>query len=390
MKRVVKIFGFALCVFTTMHTKEYLYPVAHALHNDANLVFLIHQISLNRLQLLQLDVQSGVIAPVLPSAITPAGIKILPDLSGYSFIDQGSIYIKLFSKRSPIHLDISLPLYQIDMIEWIDPTCCYFAACYQDKSNIYQLSITGDLQLLVQSSIADSLYPQKIDDSLYYIERSFDKKKYCIKVVHYSPTHLDRSCSNNSTMSLLNTGDQPIAFLYMQSSTIGYYVSYPASLEGQAACLPCAYHQLSYDNKQATWNTEKLFDFSVPLDFLLPENKDRLYESFLPLLPTHTEQGIYFCDCTPDKAKKTGLRNLGGSWYEADFVKIYFYDFLSKKTTLMVDDNNQDLLAPFATGKTLLYGHSLTGTSKNKPLLPGMWHNERGQTCYEPAKVVIS
>lgn len=392
MKRVVRLFIFPFTLITHLTgAREYVYPVAWVERYDHHYVYLLHQISLKQLQLLELNTESKAISQALPLSATPAGIKILPDKSGYSYIDQGQIYIKLFSKRSAQKVDIHQPLYHIEIIEWFDAMHCYFSAKYHEQFNLYQLSRSGSLQILVHVPDADCLYPQKIDSTLYYIERSFGKKKYIINSTHYADQSFDGSSADVSRKTILDVDNQPIAFLRMVSHAQGFYVSYPDTIHSsdrELSCLPCAYHQLTYDSLRSEWIAEKLFEFSIPLDFILPDSKERLHESLLPLLPRHTLSGIYFCDCA--SAKKSGYRNLGGSWYDPEFVKIYYYDPVSKISCLKTDDNDHDLLSPLIIGKNVFYGYSIAGNSKHQPLLPGMWRNEYGQVCYEMPKVVIS
>jgi hypothetical protein len=374
-----------------VHALEYIYPVACVTRDSNEYVYFIHQISLSQLQLLQLNLQTNVVCPALATGITPAGIRMLPDNSGYSFIDQGSIFIKYFTKRSPLKIDIDQPLYHMEMIEWIDADTCYFSACYEGQYSIYQLSRLGKLDALVHSDYADCLYPQKIGSHLYYIERSFGKKNYSIKCIKY-PLHAinEHACDGDSALLVHESYDQPIAFLSMISPTRGFYVSYPDSIESQAACLSCAYHQLIYDSTQATWISQKIFEFSIPLDFILPDSQDRLHESLLPVLPRTTPRGIYYCSCSDDQPKKTGLRNFGASWYSAERVKIYFYDFYSQKTTLVQSDTERDLLAPLITSINVFYGHSMAQNSKIKKCLPGMWAHEDGQMYYKAPQFLIS
>ena len=387
--------------------QEYFYPVFSIKNNDAQYLYFIHQISLQQLHLLQLNTESKVLTRVLPSAITPAGLKSLPDGSGYSFIDQGQLYVKLFTARSPQKISIPLSLYNIEMVEWIDPYHCYCAAKLNDHWNIYQLSRSGDLVLLAHRDDADCLYPHKVGDSLFFIQRTFTKQ-YSIECSTYGDTH---SCNKHT---IFDAGQEAIAFLHMLTNEQGFYVSYANMFSFDSiekSSLRLGYHRLWYDRQAQRWCNQTLFTFFVPIDLFVPDSHERLYESLLPVLPRHTADGIYFCssqdpedhqsakkacyrgyhidscDCERHTAMRTSnaiYRNLGARWYEADPLALYYFDHTHKTITRKAHNNNQDLLAPLLTAQTCFYGYSLEGNSKHKKLLQGMWQNEQGQMSYWP------
>lgn len=378
------------------YSREYLYPVASLNRNAEDYVYLIHQISLNQLQLLEWHVASSVLTQVVPAAVAPAGFKMLPDGSGYSFIDQGQLYIKLFSKRSAHKIDFPQTLYNVEMIEWVDATRCYFSAKYNGRYAIYDFNrLEGQLAPLAQSDRADCLYPQKINTVLYYIERSFDKKKYSIKQRDTANT-LE---NDNNSSTIFDTQSQPIAFLYMKSMHEGYYVSYPAlvsdSIDGVCTCLDMVYCQFYYDPVNKAWSHQRLFDFSIPLDMVLPDSKDRLHESLLPLLPRHTSSGIFYCSCGQSEKKTHDAslathKNHKGTWYDPQFIALYVYNTSSRSNALVAHRDNSDVLSPICLGTDLLYGYSIAGKSKNRILLPGMWRNEYGQICYKVPSASMS
>lgn len=392
MKRLNLGLLYALLSIRIVCAREYLYPVASVKRESGQYkIYLMHQISSKRAELLEWDPESKVVTQALTTFTAPCGIKILPDNSGYSFIDQGQLYLKLFFKRSAQKIDISEPLYNIEVVEWIDQNLCYFSAKSHEQIKIYLLSRFGNLHILAQSDNADCMYPQKIDSTVFYIERSFNKKKYSIRAIPYWPdlpaTHESQEAHTPCAQTIFQSGDQAIAFLHMTSITQGFFIGYPDTIHTkntQTDCLTLSYNKISYDNMHDLWISEKLFDFSVPLDLILPHSKYRLYESLLPLLPRHTPSGIYYCDCS-DRSKelKVGYRNHGGTWYEAQPIKMYFYSFDTKTTSIETSASESfDVLAPLIVENKLLYGHSVATLSHNS-LPSGMWRNTQGQVCYE-------
>lgn len=388
MKQFGMFFHILIFISSASLAREYIYPVAYAKRDSSLYVYLIHQISLHHLEFLEWNKETKVITKALTSSLTPSGIKILPDASGYSFIDQGQIYIKLFSKRSARKIDLHTPLYDIEVLEWIDSQRCLFSAKYHEQVSVYQLFRSGDLQCIMSSEYADCLYPQKVDTTLFYIERSFNKKNYAIKEVSYPDLNEpgEYSATATFTKTILEFDDQPIAFLHMLSKTQGYYIAYPGVIDRESSYVLLSCHTLICDSVSGRWTQEKVFDFSIPLDLVLPRAKDRLYESLLPLLPRYTLSGIYYCDCYPDlSSRKAEYRNHGGRWYEAQPLNIYYYSLVDKTKTLKTPacEFSCDTLAPLIIENDILYGSSISGSSKHKPLLSGMWRNEYGQVCYE-------
>lgn len=387
---MIFLVGISLLMNTFMCcAQEYFYPAFSIQNNNAQYLYFIHQISLQQLHLLQLNTETKVLTRVLASALTPAGLRPLPDGSGYSFIDQGQLYVKLFTARSPQKVPIPLSLHTIEQVEWIDPYHCYCAAKFNDQWNLYQLSRSGDLTLLAHCPDADCLYPQKIENRLYYIQRTFTKR-YSIECIEYSAT----KSSKKSTLMTPANDHTAITFLRMITNEQGFYIAYPDTLSFdrlERSSLRFEYHQLWYDRQLQVWRHKQVLDFFIPIDLFVPDSKERLYESLMPLLPCHTDDGIYFCSSqTPaddEKNKKVHYRNLGARWYEADPLAIYYFDYKTTAITRKAHDPQQDFIAPMITPQGCFYGYSLPGSSKNKKLLPGMWHNEQGALCYWPPTI---
>ena len=70
----------------SIHASEFVYPVAAIPHSNDLLV--IYQKTPHHIELWQCNMSTHHAEHVLLSRYTPAGLKILPDGSGYSFIDN--------------------------------------------------------------------------------------------------------------------------------------------------------------------------------------------------------------------------------------------------------------------------------------------------------------
>src|SRR5690606_3475103 len=103
---------------SVIYSKEYLYPVAHL--SDYKTIFLIHQKYNYSIELLIWDCETNQIQEGLWSLFNPAGFQLLPDESGFSFIDNGRLRIKYFNKRSPKVIDFDNYFYNMSLINWIN------------------------------------------------------------------------------------------------------------------------------------------------------------------------------------------------------------------------------------------------------------------------------
>ena len=243
---------------------------------------------------------TGYANQLLLSRYSPAGFTLLPDESGFSFIDNGLLKIKQFIKRSPRTIAFDAPIYQVELVHWIDSTTCYVAGRYNDYSGIFQIDWDGIVQPVIYHEGRDALYPQKIDDLLYYIERTEDAH-YRFVCTHYqTASHEEWSeritaCQTHKRgETLIDFQSQPIAFLYMSSRQEGIAVGYPLAISKKDKAIPFKLYRLFIEDKK--WTAKELFSFSIPTELLLAGPHQRLYESLLPLLPKVCQNHIYFVD----------------------------------------------------------------------------------------------
>ena len=147
--------------------QEFLYPVAA---NDGQ-IYLLYQKSTTHLELWSWDPETLVGSKLLLSRHTPAGLQVLPNKSGFSFIDEGRIRIQYHDKRSAKALDIYEPIYDISVIHWIDAQSFYFSARENEKFGIFHVNVWGGLERLLSSQDCDYMYPSKVGGQLFYIKR---------------------------------------------------------------------------------------------------------------------------------------------------------------------------------------------------------------------------
>ena len=120
----------------TMISSEYIYPVASL---DEDNILYIHQTSPRSIQLFEWNTITNHTEQILWSLFNPVGIQLLPDNSGFSFIDNGRLRIKAFQKRSPKTIDFDEPIFNINALHWIDEHTCYCSAYYNNLFSLFEL-----------------------------------------------------------------------------------------------------------------------------------------------------------------------------------------------------------------------------------------------------------
>jgi hypothetical protein len=296
---------------------EYVYPVA--ILNNGTAILYIHQYSVTHIELFEWNLRTDHKEQILWSAFNPAGLQLLPDNTGFSFIDNGRLRVKSFQKRSPKAIDFDEPIFAINALRWIDEHSCYCSAKSNDNFSLFELHDEGSLKCLVKENDKDCLYPQKVDSQLFYIER-------CVthdypNALYYHVMQCDYpDCDLNSEPATLIVDffDTPIAFLTMFSPQEGFVLEHGKIIDNQDPTTLFLYHHIIKEGD--TWYKNCLFSFNVPTNLLL-DGEQRLYESLLPLLPRIIDNKIYFVDCIKDN-------NL--------ILEPYFYDLLTKMSTKII------------------------------------------------------
>ena len=230
---------------------RFIFPIEVCKHKSDSIVFFMDQTSLYKRELWQFNTKTHQYDKALFSLFIPTALHMLPDKTGFSFLHNDTIYIKRFYKRSPKRIEFYQPLYGINMIGWIDNKRFYFFAKEHRRFRIYQATIEGDVQTIISDEDSDALYPQKVNDQLFYIERT-DSGSDIIETSYIHPEQKKSIyCVHNSS----------IGWLQMISPMEGFFVQYKPSKKKEEH-LFFAYHHLikSMDH----WQVKILFSFAIP------------------------------------------------------------------------------------------------------------------------------
>jgi hypothetical protein len=332
---------------------SFMYPVGFIKHNnDPYKLFVVYQGPNNRISLWIWDPQTARAYKGLPSYMTPAAFQMLPSYKGFSFIDKGSIKVKMFGKKSVKSLFFEEPVYGFSNLEWIDEDTCYVSAKNREgRYCIYRLHVaTGKVDGAVASSLSDALYPQEQNGCLFFIERSplvlrSTKRHagYRHSVCQALEKDMHAPVSMDEKKVIADFGHRPIVFLHMISPVAGFVLEHQPSVQEGDECIECLYHYLY---KQGNlWHSKQLFCFNLPVSLLL-DTQERLYESLLPLLPHHHDNALYYVDLTGPTFSN---------------LNIFKYDMLTgiKQQLTYASSPHEHYFAPLVVDNTLFYGSSL-------------------------------
>jgi len=323
MMRLGKFTVFLLLVswcFATQ-SQEFLYPIAVCNNGQ---VCLIYQKTPTHIELWLWDPITKCATQGLLSRFSPAGLTLLPDGRSFSFINNGALMIKQFIKRSPGTIELSQPLYDLSLPNWLNADYCYLAAKQRSRYGLFQIDRCGEVETICWDDIHDYLYPQKVGDELFCIERTTYRGALQHAIIKISYQKIESNCdqlacsltrieegeyaygdknaisqkkrATRSHKVVLTKNVPPASFLNMVSDEVGYYISHPAKVGQKSALVEFTYWRLACEGDQ--WASVPLFSFELPTDLLLFNRDSRLYESVLPLLPQRFGKKILFVSAT--------------------------------------------------------------------------------------------
>jgi hypothetical protein len=382
---------FLLALYTSSASAEYVYPVAAA---SAEQVYVLYQKSIDHIELWLWNSITKKASKALLSTFSPAGIQLLPDGSGFSFIDNDRIRVKMQGRRQPRAVGFYEPIYDVSLIQWIDHNAFYFSAKEKDQYSIFHGTIYGTCHRIISIKRGDCMYPQLRGSDLYFIERD-DNNDYAVVSVPYpsipheecvpctDPAQFEervkaimqergedtvRSYADLSKRSLVaDFGKHPIAFLRMFSDTFGIVIEYPQSVNRSDSFIPFTCHALSHVNDE--WQTNILFSFSIPAQLLMTGNPKRIYESVLPLLVRYDGQKSLFFTNTNKFAPGLNI-------YE------YRFDDRSIHQRTNRDQNEGMFFSPLCSKSGNWYGGTLTMTDGLSTDQVSMYFDADGDVCF--------
>ncbi len=348
-----KFLHFLIFLSSPAFAGEFLYPVGADSHQS--LIYLIYQKTPSHIELWGWNPDTKQAQQILLSRLTPAGFQLLPDGRSFSFIDQGLLKVKQLLKRSPRTIEFDAPLYNVELVHWVDEQCCYTHGKYKDHFGLFHITMDGDVSPLCMADKADCLYPQKVGDELFYIERDERWRYRIAKTEYVLPPELDSfgerrawyKVQRQDPEMLINFAQRPIIFLRMVNEKEGFVIEHDRAMSRRDHAVEFSYHRIEKQGKD--WSSERLFRFSVPSRFLFLSKQDRFYEALLPLLPRQIGGNVLYVDSAD--------RDLG----------LFRYDLTSKTTHKVLESDEQSFFAPIFFNEQLLSGGSLGDEIRMEP-----------------------
>lgn len=333
MRSICSLF-FVIFYTQIIISTEYMYPVASL---DDTTVLYIHQVSSQNIQLFTYNINTHHTEQTLWSLFTPANVQLLPNNTGFSFIDNGRLRIKTFSKRSPKTIDFDDPIFNINGLHWIDEHTCYCSAYDNNHFSIFELCDDESIYCVMRKDNTDCMYPQKINNQLFYIERDKEANNnyYSIMQTSYK--------QDGASQVLINFEHNPIIFLHMISETEGFVVGHQEDIDCESSKANFYYYHIW--KKDNNWHCSLLLSFEIPTCLFLYNNDQRLFESILPLLPRRINDKIYFVDCL-DSCD--------------NMLQPYYYDLLTnQKHKVPMKKEKGHFFVPIQCGTRLCFGGTL-------------------------------
>lgn len=293
MKRLFLFYSLFVTTSLTL-SKEYLYPIVNL--DDSN-ILVMHQKSLDSIELLSFNSSNNTFQKLLSSLYLPAYVKLVPGKKKYSFIHNGRIYIKSFSKRTPRGIDMYQPICDIQSLQWVSDHECVFSAKYKNHYKIFMYDLHkegGTLYALGNLNDAiNYIFPSCIENSLFCLIQKGCNELYEIAQLEWNPIPFDEALNGTSSSVFIKNYSiqhtKPLCFLVMNNQTQGYAIEIVEhNKEGNFFTFGCCRIDLQQESLTS------LFEFQIPEHFIIGQDENRFFESIYPLLPNYTKDIIYF------------------------------------------------------------------------------------------------
>jgi hypothetical protein len=267
------LFLLLVSLMNSCYGTEYIYPIGIVPHSCESKILFMHQHTDRRMQVFLWDSSARTYELGLSSQYNPVGVQLLANGSGFSFIDNGIVKIKIFNKRSAKIIEMYEPLYNIANIIWISETEFLFQAQRGNRYGIYQADLEGNVSTIQADTYHDYGYPALIDTKLFYISKDADNT-YCIAHTSF--------LNDEDTTSSIYTSDYPLMHLTMFTTGDGYV------LEKRGSDLVICY----FKKENGEWRFEDIFCFKDDTRSFF-DNNFSLCEILRPFLPCRSSAGLF-------------------------------------------------------------------------------------------------
>jgi hypothetical protein len=334
--------GFFIAIVFSLATHllnsfEYFYPVGNLDHEN---FLVLHQKSIEDLELWMVNATLGICTKELSAFFLPSHVKLLPDKTGFSFIDRGSIRIKKFNKRAVQTLALEPATTSIISMDWIDQNQFYCTAQVGAKFALLVGSIQeGQAKLLpiAQAQTCDFLYPIPISHGWLCITKNSNNLYGICKI----------KTDGHEPEIIISSQESPLCFLHAGTDEKFYVLELiNVQAHNQNCLLLCC---CMFSSQNSSWEKTKLFEFRLAKKLLMGTDDQRVFESIYPFLPRYFDDYIFFMDMQNDQ----------------DFCQIKSFNTQTKTIKTLSEQQNQHIFSPVLIEHILYCGFSV---SKNPPI----------------------
>ncbi len=356
------IFAMILCHITKLvfASGQIIYPIA----SDGQKIYTIYYNNNERKEIWAFDFQKKEACKSLFSCHTPSAVKLLPNLAGFSFIQENQLKVKYFHKRSPKTVDFNLSLNDLHSVEWLDLCQCFFSARRLHKNLIMIGEINqAEIHVIMEDCFGDALFPKKIEDDLFYVRRvnerySVIKTKFLNPFVNEDDQVLDFLPDDDDDLLLLDAGSCKIAGFKMIDQNCGYLVIMNSDQSDEF--IKFSYNKICYNLNRAipdpvlakNWHKKHLFDFELKKSILV-DKTNQLNQMVEIFWPEHCLVLDNSTNLTSENIFFTSTANNGT-------MNIFKYDLASGQISQLTNASmDEHALRPILVGNKIFYGQCL-------------------------------
>ena len=298
LRWLVKKLFLLFFIFLEVRSEQFVYPLFEV---EPDSIMLTYQKSLDDVELWLCRKDSGVATKELSSMFTPSQVQMLPDGSGFSFIDRGRIRIKPFARRAPRVVDILDPISMVLSMKWIDEESFVFVGKCFNRYGVFLCNLRKngvvETMVLALSDKEHYLYPSIVNGQLFCVAQG-DLDVYHIVQIPWEPKSFEEFEPKEFEPLLLATFSDPTCFLSMKSDSEGFFAQYSHGVHDEYLI----FRYFSISIVKGGCEIQELFDFRLPLPFLIGSSEQRIYDSIYPFLPRFNkfDETIVFVDFDPE------------------------------------------------------------------------------------------
>lgn len=271
---------------------------------------------------------------LLWSAYTPSSVDLNPNKKSICFLDNDRIRIQAFSKRSACSLALSMPLYDIRFVRWLDEYNLYCVARTNKRYGVFIINQEGTVFPFLFSESEGMQYLDAICNANTMFAIAHYAGQYAVVEARYD--------AHFQVTQLMKIYESPEAVLFFIRAESNMQLLLIAQSKVKNTDKTITFDCFSLTNTFDQWVKAFLFSFSVPIALVCGNGISRLFESVHPLIPRFFNDCYYYASCT-DSSKWLNIRR---------------YSMAHKTIEQLTDTQAYHCFAPLINDREIWYGLS--------------------------------